>query len=133
MRIIIPRIPNSATTVDLERFVMAGMKRRFRLVFVVKPQLIECDIVRIRDERGASERHGIVTVIPDRAGDSLARSLHGTRLNGKRLAARPFIQRRRLPVRFDPSRNRRRPNLKYEREIIPSIHGYEQFARVLVS
>ena len=112
---------------------MAGLKRRFRLSFLAKPQILDCDIVCIRDERTGVERHGIVTVIPDRAGDTLARSLHGTRLNGKRLAARPFMQRRQRPTHFDPTRNRRRPNLKIEKEPASVTEGYDQFARVLNS
>ena len=133
MKIIIPRIPNSASKSDLQRFVMSGLKRRFRLMFLTKPQITELDIMRIRDEKGVAERHGIITVVPDKAGDSLARSLHGTRLNGKRLAARPFVQRRQRPMRLDPAYNRRRPNLKFEKEMALEIQGYDQFARELAS
>ncbi len=133
MKIIIPRIPNSATKSDLQRFVMAGLKRRFRLAFLTKPQIVDCDVVRVKDERGSAERHGIVTVVPDRAGDTLAKSLHGMRLNGKRLAARPFVNRKHKPIRFDPERNRRRPNLSIERELLAETEGYDQFARVLAS
>ena len=131
MKIIIPRIPNTATRSDLRRFVTAGLKRRFRLSFLAKPQILDCNIVCIRDHRTGVERHGILTVLPDRAGENLAKSLHGTRLNGKRLAARPYIQRRQGSNHFDPAHNRRRPNLEIEKESASLTEGYDQFARVL--
>lgn len=103
-------------------------------MFFAKPQILDCEILRLRDATGAVERHGIVSVFPEKSAHALVRAIHGMRLNGKRVAARAYRERQsqRIGVMPAPAFERRRPNLRVDNESDPVVEGYLGFAKELV-
>ena len=115
MKIFIPRVPETTTKMELRRFAEEHLKKRLYLPFMQKPRIAACEILRITDNEGAVEHHGLLTVSPDRAAQWLIAHLMGSRLNGKIIVARQYHERTRRPATIDPEYDRRRQGLHVTR------------------
>lgn len=115
MKIFIPRLPEATTRMELRRFAEAELELRLSLPFTQKARIITCDILRIADDQGIVEYHGLLTVMPDRAGEWLVSHLMGARFNGKLIVAREYVDRRRSAAGFEPEYDRRRSGLRISR------------------
>lgn len=115
MKIFIPRVPETTTKMELRRLAEEQLGQKINLPFAQKPRITSCDILRITDRDGITEHHGLLTVSPQRAGEWLVAHMMGTRLNGKIIIAREYVERRGSGVGIDPEYDRRRPGLRVSR------------------
>lgn len=113
MKVFIPRIPVTTTQKQLWNYCQKLLDKKRRLPFTEGPRILECDVISIKDPRGANDNHGMVTITPDKSAEWFINQVKKYTLNGKKVFAREFKERDRRPG--NPTIERRRPQLKVER------------------
>ena len=69
-----------------------------------------------------------IEIVPNKVAQEVIRRLYGKTFNGKRVIVRQYIERK-SHKDLDPQDDRRRPNLKVEKERYVEIEGLEHFSR----
>ncbi|MET0083820.1 MAG: hypothetical protein ABW079_12445 [Sedimenticola sp.] len=95
MDILIRRLPDSTTHLDLRHFVISALNPKW-YQFFSKPiaHLVSCSIFEVTDTHTHSvESHGLVRIEPASAGVEIIRKLNGRMLNGKEMEVRKFYRR----------------------------------------
>lgn len=108
-----------------------GAGNRFRLPFLGKqPQIHSCEIIEIKALRGVADRHGLVSITPEKEALKVIRRLNGKQINGKPIIVRQYFERRQKTSSAILD-ERRRPNLEINkvRKSTIKISGYDTFAR----
>ncbi len=85
MKILILRISDTTTQMDMRGFVNRVLKKWFRLPFSSQPTIASCRIVTVTNSFGVTQRHGLMNVTPDDAAQRVIRKLNGGLLKGKRV------------------------------------------------
>ena len=131
MKIIVPRIPKQTTRNELRKVASIIMQRKFHLPFTARAEVIDCEILRITDNRGVTDYHGLITVSSDAAGAWLIKQLKPESLHGKRLLARKYIERDEAAESFPGQQDRRRKNLdvgkvKEQKIMVEALDQYKK-------
>ena len=116
MKIIVPRLPDAATKKELRMHIADVLDKRFHIPFTENPRVVACDILSMRDSQGVVEHHGVVTVMPDSAGDWLLGHFKGQHLKGKLIFARQYFARESSARVFSPEDDRRREGLEISKK-----------------
>lgn len=95
---------------DLKHFVEDEIKSWFHLPFTDEPKLLAYEILEITDEDDVCDLHGLVTVMPDSAGEKVIDHLSGKRIHGKQIFPREYFERQSKQA-LEPDEERRRTNL----------------------
>ena len=112
MRVFVRRIPPGTTRKDLIRFVDGALSGRFRLPLLPAPEIRSCKIMEIHDlDIGTTERHGLLSVLPDKAARKVIRRLNGRALNRKKVLVREYRRRSRNNAKGVAFEEKRRRNL----------------------
>ncbi len=131
MEVFIRGIPPTSTRHELKQFVQKGMRRW--LPFGSKPVLVACNVIKITDEHGETEYHGLVEIKPEKAAHTLIRRLNGKLFKGRAVEVRPFYPRTpggRRNVKGGKGksdykdrrwRDRRRADLRIEKKIVAKL------------
>ncbi len=132
MKIFIPRVPDTVTPSDLREFSINILEKKFHIPFTSHPDIVSCDILRIRDvQLGLTEHHGLITIRPDSAGEWLIRNLTNHRLHNKLIYARKYHTRGNNRPVSSLQNDRRRKHLEIGKIMVKriSVKGLEQFAK----
>ena len=92
MNLLIHRITDSTKRKDLRDFANRVLEKIFRLPFSAQPRIVSCRILSISDNRGVTQRHGLIDVTPDDAALSIIRKLNGAYLKEKRVGVTRYDQ-----------------------------------------
>lgn len=94
MKIFIPRVPKTVTPDDLRAFSENILDERFHIPFTKHPNILSCDILRIRDAKlGLVEHHGLLSIRPETAGQWFINNITNRKLKSKPLYARQYHYR----------------------------------------
>ncbi len=132
MKIFIPRVPNTVTPNDLRSFSVNILEKKFRMPFTSHPDIMSCDILRIKDvQLGLIEHHGLISIRPNSAGQWFIRNLKNYRLHNKLIFAREYYSRRENSQIAAPGHDRRRKHLEIGKVNVRNIYveGLQQFAK----
>ena len=131
MRIFIPRLPKSTTKKELRDLVTGVLSKKLQIPFTQKPNIITCEIMRITDNQGVIEYHGLINVKPDNAAKWLLTHFKGQHIHNKLILAREYKSRGVNKSSFAPEDDRRRSDLEIETINIPTvdIEALDQFIR----
>jgi hypothetical protein len=142
MKIIVTKLTAGAGVRDVMTFFKAGLKRRFPLPLRAEPKVENCQIIRIVDDDGGPEEFiAVLNVSPEKEALRAIQRLNRTQLKGRLVEVRQYRYRssrndrrsRRYPVANEHERradDRRRPNLKFERQTGPArIEAMDNFRR----
>ncbi len=132
MKIFIPRVPNTVTPNDLRAFSINILEKKFRIPFTDHPDIMSCDILRIRDvQLGLIEHHGLISIRPDSAGQWFIRNLKSHRLHNKLIYARRYFTRKDNRQISSHEHDRRRKHLEIGKVNVKNIYieGLQQFAK----
>ncbi len=132
MKIFLPRVPNTVTPNDLRAFSANILESKFHMPFTDHPNILSCDILRIKDvQLGLTERHGIISIRPDSAGQWLIRKIKNRRLHNKLIYARQYYIRGDNRQALSPENDRRRKHLEIGKINVQNIHveGLDQFSK----
>ena len=110
MQVLIPRIPPQTTRADLKHFIEDEIKSWVHLPFTDEPKMFSYDILEITDQDGVCDHHGLVTVMPDSAGEKVIDHLSGKRIHGKQIFPREYFEREAKDA-MEQDEERRRSNL----------------------
>ncbi|HIP52871.1 MAG TPA: RNA-binding protein [Chromatiales bacterium] len=127
MEIFVRNIPSSSTRHELKQFIQRGLWRL--LPIGAKPRIDSCSILKITDQNGLSEYHGLVEVQPDKAARTAIRRLNGKVFKGRVVELRPYYKRSGGGRRTEKGERafdrrmaeRRRSNLKMEKKIVAKV------------
>jgi hypothetical protein len=136
MKIFIPRVPKTVTPDDLRQFSAEMLEKKFRLPFTTSPDILSCDVLRIKDIKlGITEHHGLVAIRPDSAGLWFIHNLKRKRLHSKLLLARQYYARKETIQSVFPDGERRRGHLEISKFNLQDIEikGLEQYAQTHIS
>ncbi len=123
MKVIIPRVPKTTTKRDLFRLAVEELRHRFQFPFTNPPQVTDCEVIQIKDSRGTTEHHGVISIDSSAAGRWLIQRVQGKRLHNKMVFARQFMNRKANGVVFHPLYERRRGDLEIVKADLPySLH-----------
>jgi hypothetical protein len=132
MKIFIPRVPNSVTPNDLHAFSVNILEGKFHLPFTDHPDIVSCDVLRIKDvQLGLTEHHGLLSIRPDSAGHWFIRNVKNHRLHNKLIYAREYYSRKDNRGVSSQDNDRRRRHLEIGKLNVQNIYakGLDQFAR----
>jgi hypothetical protein len=110
MKIFIPRVPKTVTPDDLRAFTANILDEKLHIPFTKHPNILSCDILRIRDAKlGLVEHHGLLSIRPETAGHWLINKITNRKLNSKPLYAREYHTRKdnRLNTSLEDERRRK--------------------------
>jgi RNA recognition motif-containing protein len=128
MQIFIRKIPRGVTRKDLRAFVESALQLRIPLPFRTRGEVRDCRIIVIQDKNtGELDRHGIVSVHPEKAAEQVIKRLNRTRLNGRRVQLHQYFSRKHGSPR--DTGERRRKNLEIKEEFVPHVQGLDEFRR----
>jgi hypothetical protein len=133
MKIFIPRVPSTVTPNDLKAFSINILEGKFHLPFTDHPDIISCDVLRIKDvQLGLSEHHGLLSIRPDSAGQWFIRNIKNHRLHNKMIYAREYYSRRDNRGISSPDNDRRRKHLEIGKMDARKIYsqGLDQFSKM---
>jgi len=143
MLLFVRGLPKGISRNELMRVVQAAIRAKIPLPFRHKRRVTRCEILHILDRSsGRMERHGLVEVIPDKAGLLALRRLNHSRIHGKMVEVHPYrrrsYQRDRRIRRFQDYaldgerrvKDRRRPNLLIARDEMPRVIGLTGYDRL---
>jgi hypothetical protein len=94
MMLFLQSLPAGTRREDLERFII-GRLRSGLFNRLMRPRVEKVEILRFQDPAdGRPEFHGLIRILPNHLGKSVARQLNGTLFRGLRLSARIYVGRR---------------------------------------
>ena len=130
MKLFIPRIPNDSVRSQLRHFIESGVNTKSWNPFFTKQKykVISYEIVTMTEPNGTKENHAFIEIVPNKVAQEVIRRLYRKIFNGKRVIVRQYIERK-SHKDLDPQDDRRRPNLKVEKERYVEIEGLEHFSR----
>jgi RNA recognition motif-containing protein len=128
MQVFIRKLPRGVTRKDLRAFVESGLEWRGPLPFRTRGEVRDCRIIVIHDHKtGEMDRHGIVSIHPEKAAEQVIKRLNHSRLHGRRVHLHQYFSRKRgSPWETD---ERRRQDLEVKDEVLPYVQGLEGFRR----
>jgi len=131
VRIFLPRIPASVTKNHLRYFAAEVLDGKFSLPFTTKPSLDNCEILRITDEHGTVEHHGLISITPESAAHWFIQHVRGKMLDSKRVLAREYFDRKSDDSHFLQEDDRRNPRASTEKvqEQRIQVEALEQFRK----
>jgi hypothetical protein len=123
MKIFIPRVPKTVTPDDLKAFSANILEERFHIPFTSHPNILSCDILRIRDAQlGLTEHHGLISIRPDSAGQWFISNIKNNTLSNKTLYARQYHTRRDNRLNLLPDGDRRRRHLEIAKVNVRNVN-----------
>ncbi len=132
MKIFIPRVPNTVTTNDLRRFSAELLKQRLHIPFTAHPGVTSCEILQIKDvQLGITEHHGLISILPEPAGQWFILHLKDQRLHHKLLFGREYFARADRGQIISPDGDRRRKQLEIGKlnPMNVQVEGMDQFVQ----
>jgi len=142
MMLFIRRIPADLSRRELEALVREALKPKLWWPFGPRGAMTRCEVLAIYDkDRGERERHGLVSIVPQRAAQLVLKRLDRSKMKGKVVEVRPYVKRmyqRDRRIRGYDGRSmedearrddRRRPNLVEAIESSPKVEGLHGFNR----
>lgn len=129
MQIFIRKIPRAATRKDIKDFVAPALDWHFLSPFRARGEMRACRILVIRDpETGELDRHAVISVEPEKAGERVLKILNRARLLGRRVELHEYRARSRRSSQWGGG-ERRRQRLLVEDERAPHVQGVDSFRR----
>lgn len=123
MKVFISRVPQTTTKRDLLHLASELLSHRFQFPFTSPPKITACEVIKIKDPRGVTEHHGVISIDSSTAGRWLIQQVQGKRLHNKMIFARQFVKREANGATFHPLYERRRDGLEIEKADLP-YHGH---------
>ena len=128
MQVFVGKLPRSVTRKNLRAFVESALEWRFPLPFRTRGEVRDGRIIVIHDHStGEVERHGIVSIHPEKAAEQVIKRLNRTRFHGRRVRLHQYFSRKHGSPR--DTGERRRQNLDVKEELIPQVQGLDEFRR----
>ncbi len=128
MQIFIRKLPRGVNRKNLRAFVESALEWRFPLPFRTRGEVRDCRIIVIHDHStGEMDRHGIVSVHPEKAAEQVIKRLNRSRLQGRRVQLHQYFSRKHGSPR--DTDERRRQQLEVKEELIPHVQGLDEFRR----
>jgi len=142
MMLFIRRIPTDLSRRELEKIVREALKPKVWWPFGPPGTLTRCEVLAIFDkDTGDRERHGLVSIVPQRAAWRVIKRLNRSKMKGKMVEVRPYVKRmyqRDRRIRGYDDRaieheartdDRRRPNLVEATEQSPQVEALRGYQR----
>lgn len=93
MDIFLSRLSDQTTLSQLEKTILTILSKKLRLPFTDSAQLFSCKMMKIRDEHGGIEYHGLLNIKPSNAAKWFIKNCRSKKIHGKPLFAHQYIIR----------------------------------------